>query len=123
MALTPLQSNILELLAGLRRARGESYVAGGVALNALLKSPRRSRDIALFHDTEEALADTWPHAMLDRAREIAAVLPAPTVGTCVVSAKGDLFRGSPDEAAAALVAQALHFHAGAIGGAWPEFKI
>ncbi len=33
MAVTPFQSDILKLLAGHRRALGESYVAGGVALN------------------------------------------------------------------------------------------
>lgn len=59
MAVTPFQSEILRRLAPQRRERGESYVAGGVALNMLLSAPRRSRDIDLFHDTEEALAATW----------------------------------------------------------------
>jgi len=38
---------------------GESYVAGGVALNQLISSARLSRDIDLFHDTEASLAATW----------------------------------------------------------------
>ena len=59
MAITPFQSGILKLLAVRRREMGESYVAGGVALNLLLDTPRRSRDIDLFHDTGEALAATW----------------------------------------------------------------
>ena len=59
MALTPFQARILRLLAAQRKAGAESYVAGGVALNVLIASPRRSRDIDLFHDTEEALAATW----------------------------------------------------------------
>jgi hypothetical protein len=59
MAITPFQSGILRLLAVRRREKGESYVAGGVALNLLLDTPRRSRDIDLFHDTGEALAATW----------------------------------------------------------------
>ena len=59
MAVTPFQGEILRLLARQRRERGESYVAGGVALNTLLAAPRRSRDIDLFHDTEAALAATW----------------------------------------------------------------
>ena len=59
MALTPFQREILLRLAQQRRARGESYVAGGIALNALLSAPRLSRDIDLFHDTETALAATW----------------------------------------------------------------
>jgi len=50
---------VLRLLAQQRREGGESYVAGGVALNALLAGPRRSRDIDLFHDTTEALNATW----------------------------------------------------------------
>ena len=59
MAVTPFQCGILQRLARQRRERGESYVAGGVALNMLLAAPRRSRDIDLFHDTEAALAATW----------------------------------------------------------------
>jgi len=55
MAPTPFQSGILRLLAARRRAQGES----GVALNQLILAPRRSRDIDLFHDTEELLAATW----------------------------------------------------------------
>jgi hypothetical protein len=38
---------------------GESYVAGGVALNQLLQMPRKSHDIDLFHDTTESLAASW----------------------------------------------------------------
>ncbi len=59
MAVTAFQAEILRSLAALRRSGGESYVAGGVALNELLAAPRRSRDIDLFHDSEEALAATW----------------------------------------------------------------
>ncbi|MBT3378744.1 MAG: hypothetical protein HN742_21530 [Lentisphaerae bacterium] len=59
MAVTAFQTGVLRLLAAQRRERGESYVAGGVALNALLAAPRRSRDIDLFHDTTEALNATW----------------------------------------------------------------
>lgn len=59
MALTPLQRRIGLLLAAQRRQGRESYVAGGAALNELLGGTRRSRDVHLFHDTEEALAVTW----------------------------------------------------------------
>jgi len=59
MSLTVLQTEILRLLAARRRASGESYVAGGVALNTLLSAPRQSRDIDLFHDTETALSASW----------------------------------------------------------------
>jgi len=34
-------------------------VAGGVALNTLLNTPRLSRDIDLFHDTDAALLTSW----------------------------------------------------------------
>lgn len=59
MALTPLQRRICLLLAEQRKKSGESYVAGGAALNELLGGARTSRDVDLFHDTEEALAVTW----------------------------------------------------------------
>ena len=59
MALTPFQPRICLLLAEQRKRVGESYVAGGAALNELLGGTRRSRDVDLFHDTAEALAVTW----------------------------------------------------------------
>lgn len=59
MALTPFQRRICLLLAEQRKRVGESYVAGGAALNELLGGTRMSRDVDLFHDTEEALALTW----------------------------------------------------------------
>lgn len=59
MALTPLQRRICRLIATQRIAAGERYVTGGVALTTLLATPRVSRDIDLFHDTEEAVAASW----------------------------------------------------------------
>ena len=59
MALTGFQRSVCRLLAENRIRGGESYVAGGAALNELLRAPRRSRDIDLFHDTEQALAASW----------------------------------------------------------------
>lgn len=59
MALTAIQRNICRLIAANRIARGDSYVAGGVALNELIGAARRSRDIDLFHDTAEAVATAW----------------------------------------------------------------
>jgi hypothetical protein len=43
----------------MRVRSGDSYVAGGAALNELLLAPRVSRDVDLFHDTDEALAASW----------------------------------------------------------------
>lgn len=59
MALTPFQRHVCQLLAENRVRIGESYVAGGAALNELLRAPRLSRDVDLFHDTEEALVASW----------------------------------------------------------------
>jgi hypothetical protein len=59
MALTEFQRTICRLIARQRIASGESYVAGGVALNTVAAGARISRDIDLFHDTAEALATTW----------------------------------------------------------------
>jgi hypothetical protein len=59
MALTPFQRTIYGLIAANRLQQGESYVAGGAALNTLVGGGRISRDIDLFHDTTEALEATW----------------------------------------------------------------
>jgi hypothetical protein len=57
MALTAFQRSVCRLLAEQRLASGESYVAGGAALNELLETPRLSRRV--FHDTEQALDASW----------------------------------------------------------------
>ncbi len=59
MALTEFQRTLCRLIAQNRLDQGESYVAGGAALNALIDERRVSRDIDLFHDTREALLATW----------------------------------------------------------------
>jgi hypothetical protein len=59
MALTPFQRDVCRLIAANRIASGESYVAGGAALNEALAASRLSRDLDLFHDTEAALDASW----------------------------------------------------------------
>jgi hypothetical protein len=59
MALTPLQRDICRRLADRRRASGESYVAGGVALQEALSAARVSRDVDIFADTAEAVRAAW----------------------------------------------------------------
>lgn len=68
MPLTPIQHALCVLLAEARRERGDSYVAGGVALNELVGGLRRSHDVDLFHDTESAVAASWD---ADRAHLVA----------------------------------------------------
>jgi hypothetical protein len=59
MALTTFQRTICRLIAAQRVQSGESYIAGGVALNALMGASRVSKDIDLFHDTAEAVMTSW----------------------------------------------------------------
>ena len=59
MGLSVFQRSICQLLAAHRRQRGESYLAGGATLNELLGAPRLSRDLDIFHDTDEAVAASW----------------------------------------------------------------
>lgn len=59
MAVTEFQRGICKLIAANRIAQGVSYVAGGVALNTLMGTPRISRDIDLFHDTDAAVGAAW----------------------------------------------------------------
>ena len=65
MALTCFQSGILRLLAENRRMNSGSYVARGLALNHSFNEPRQSRDIDIFHDTVDALLESW---RIDRER-------------------------------------------------------
>ena len=66
MALSEFQSSILRLLAQNRRTAEGSYVAGGLALNHSLGTPRLSRDIDIFSDSIEAMYTSWKldHASL-----------------------------------------------------------
>jgi len=59
MALTEFQLDLCRLIARQRVKSGESYVAGGTALNAVLEASRISRDVDLFHDTVEAVAHSF----------------------------------------------------------------
>ena len=59
MALSEFQSSTLKLLAKNRRVSEGSYVAGGLALNYSLKTPRLSRDIDIFNDSIEAMHTSW----------------------------------------------------------------
>ena len=59
MALTDFQRRLCHLIADNRIASGESYVAGAAALNELITGSRISRDIDLFHDTDDAVAASW----------------------------------------------------------------
>lgn len=59
MSLTTFQRRVCHLIAEARRTGGESYVAGGVALNEVVRSTRVSDDIDLFHDTEQAVEVAW----------------------------------------------------------------
>lgn len=76
MALTAIQRDVCRLLADRRRAAGDSYVAGGVALSVALETHRLSRDLDVFHDTTDAVARSWDadRAALDGAGYAVTVL-------------------------------------------------
>lgn len=59
MALTEFQRDVCRRLGQNRIAAGEAYLAGGATLNELIAAPRISRDVDLFHDSEQAVAATW----------------------------------------------------------------
>jgi len=59
MALSAFQRDVCRLLAAHRTRQGDSYVAGGIAINESLAGTRLSRDVDVFHDTLEALEITW----------------------------------------------------------------
>lgn len=55
MAVTRFQAEILKLIARSRISNGETYIAGGLALNYQLRRPRVSDDIDVFNNSYEAL--------------------------------------------------------------------
>ena len=69
MAVTRFQSEVLKLIARSRIRNGETYVAGGLALNHQLRRPRVSEDIDVFNNSYEALVSA---ADRDRAELIRA---------------------------------------------------
>ncbi|HUR79226.1 MAG TPA: hypothetical protein VM733_00570 [Thermoanaerobaculia bacterium] len=87
MALTNIQRDVCRLIARQRIASGESYVAGGAALNTILDAPRISQDLDLFHDTAAALAATWNAdraALFDAGYEIEVVRERPAFVEAIV---------------------------------------
>ena len=64
MAVTAFQAEVLRIMAKNRVANGETYVAGGLALNHLLHRPRVSNDIDVFNNSYDAMIAA---ADMDRA--------------------------------------------------------
>ena len=61
MAVTPFQSEILKRIARSRLDGGETYIAGGLALNHQLRRPRVSSDIDVFNSSYSALERAADH--------------------------------------------------------------
>jgi hypothetical protein len=83
--------------------RGESYVAGGAALNTILHAPRISQDLDLFHDTAAALAATWNAdraALLDAGYEMKVIRERPAFVEAIVrrGAESVILRWTHDSA-------------------------
>jgi len=92
MALTAFQRDVCRLLGERRRAGGEGYVAGGIALNLALAAHRLSRDLDLFHDTTDAVARSWDadRALLEQSGyRVAVVRERPGFVQATVSRAGD----------------------------------
>jgi hypothetical protein len=92
MALTPLQREICRSLAAARRASGEAYVAGGVALTTILGSSRLSEDIDIFHDAAEAVRTSFEadrRLLQERGLAVIVVHDAPTFVRARVEREGE----------------------------------
>jgi len=61
MAVTAFQSEVLKRIARSRIDGGETYIAGGLALNHQLKRPRISSDIDVFNSSYSALERAADH--------------------------------------------------------------
>jgi hypothetical protein len=103
MALTEFQRTVCRLIADQRIRSGESYVAGGTALNTWTRSSRISRDIDLFHDTTEAVASSWAEdrkLLEDEGYNIAVVHERFSYVEAVIAKEGGsvLMQWAPDSA-------------------------
>ena len=65
------------------------------------------------------LSRRW-RTLLDAARDSVRVLPVEEIGTCVLTRRGELFRGDAEHATRALTHGDLLFHAGRVKGAFPR---
>jgi hypothetical protein len=95
MAFTAFQRRLCRLIADNRTASGESYLAGGAALNEALAGARISSDIDLFHDTDEAVATSFEsdRRVLRQARvDVVVIRERPSYVEAEVRAGGDSVR-------------------------------
>ena len=67
------------------------------------------------------LKSQWRQAV-EEAREMIETLPPEEAGHAVLNENGVPFQGDFDQLQAALQTGALRFHAGHVGGAWPQFR-
>lgn len=91
MALTAFQRDVCKIISQQRLASGESYIAGGAALNVATGSDRVSDDVDIFHDSWEAVEAS---CQLDcdalRASQFAIQLAAKRIGMMeAVVSRGD----------------------------------
>ena len=100
------------MLAQEHAARSSHYSAEEVSALAFAAAPPEIGD----------LSRRW-RTLLDAAREIVAVLPAAEIGTCVLTAGGELFTGDAASAAQAATSGGMLFHPGRIRGALPRIVL
>ena len=95
MALTEFQRAVCRLLAEIRVSSGESYVAGGAALNEWIAASRISRDVDIFHDSDEALVFSWRtdrELLESRGYRVSVLRERPVLVEAEVSAASDRVR-------------------------------
>jgi hypothetical protein len=147
MAVTPIQRRICGLLAEGRRRAGDSYIAGGVALNEALAASRISRDIDVFHDSASAVEASFERdralllaagfaveVLRQRESFVEALVKAADEQMALQWAQDSVFRCfplvepvAPCRARAAelrelVASDGVRFHEGRLRGAWPQAK-
>jgi hypothetical protein len=104
----------------------------GFSPAAILEYAGRSSHYSTIEVAELMFAGAPPDAgdlsrrwrvLLEAARQTVAVLPADTIGTCVVTPRGELFTGNVEEVTRALTIGGIQFHAGRINGAFPRILL
>ena len=91
--------------------RSSRYTADELASLAFEGPPPRAAD----------LSRQWRSA-LERADAVVALLPPHRAGEAVLTDASTLFTGDAEALAEALAANAVTFHPGRLGGAWPQIR-
>ena len=116
----------LGYLAWAACGKDPGFTPGGILAEARRSSRYSADELASLafegpHPRAADLSRQWRSA-LERAEAVIGLLPPPHVGEAVLADASTLFTGDAAALAEARAANAVTFHRGRLGGAWPQIR-